>query len=81
MNIKAIIAEDEQKNRENLRQLLLKHCPGIDFIDCCSSADEAYEIIVSLQPELVFLDIEMPGVNGIYVGNELKKQNKNILLL
>ena len=31
MNIKAIIAEDEQKNRENLRQLLLKHCPGIDI--------------------------------------------------
>lgn len=54
MNIKAIIAEDEQKNRENLRQLLLKHCPGIDIIDCCSSAAEAYEIIVSLQPELVF---------------------------
>ena len=64
MNIKAIIAEDEQKNRENLRQLLLKHCPGIDIIDCCSSAAEAYEIIVSLQPELVFLDIEMPGSNG-----------------
>ena len=61
MNIKAIIAEDEQKNRENLRQLLLKHC---DIIDCCSSAAEAYEIIVSLQPELVFLDIEMPGSNG-----------------
>ena len=63
MNIKAIIAEDEQKNRENLRQLLLKHCPGIDIIDCCSSAAEAYEIIVSLQPELVFLDIEMPEIH------------------
>ena len=80
MNIKAIIAEDEQKNRENLRQLLLKHCPGIDIIDCCSSAAEAYEIIVSLQPELVFLDIEMPGMNGIYVGNELKKANKNVII-
>ena len=80
MNIKAIIAEDEQKNRENLRQLLLKHCPGIDIIDCCSSAAEAYEIIVSLQPELVFLDIEMPGMNGIYVGNELKKANRNVIV-
>ena len=64
MNIKAIIVEDEQKNRENLRQLLLKHCPEIDIIACCSSAAEAYEAIVSLQPELVFLDIEMPGGNG-----------------
>lgn len=30
--------------------------------------------------DMVFLDIEMPGINGIYVGNELKKRNKNILI-
>lgn len=30
--------------------------------------------------DIVFLDIEMPGMNGIYIGNELKKRNKNVLI-
>ena len=30
--------------------------------------------------DIVFLDIEMPGMNGIYVGNELKSQNRNIII-
>lgn len=30
--------------------------------------------------DIVFLDIEMPGMNGIYVGNELKSQNRNVII-
>lgn len=32
------------------------------------------------EKDIVFLDIEMPGMNGIYVGNKLKKANKNVLI-
>ena len=32
------------------------------------------------EKDIVFLDIEMPGMNGIYVGNELKKANRNVIV-
>ena len=32
------------------------------------------------QKDIVFLDIEMPGVDGIYVGNELKAENRNVII-
>ena len=32
------------------------------------------------EKDIVFLDIEMPGMNGIYVGNELKKVNRNVIV-
>lgn len=32
------------------------------------------------EKDILFLDIEMPGINGIYVGNELKRQNENIII-
>lgn len=34
----------------------------------------------SQEKDIVFLDIAMPGISGIYIGNELKKQNKNIII-
>lgn len=64
MNIKAIIVEDEQNNRENLLQLLARYCPSVSVIACCSSAAEARQAISATQPELLFLDIRMPGGDG-----------------
>ena len=39
-----------------------------------------YTLADSEEKDLVFLDIEMPGMNGIYIGNELKKANKNVII-
>lgn len=62
--MKAIIVDDELNNRENLRQLLKIHCPEVTIVAACTSAAEAREEIICLDPDLVFLDIEMPGGNG-----------------
>ena len=62
--IKSIIVEDEAQNRENLARLIADYCPQVEVMTQCASASEARQAIIERHPDLVFLDIEMPGGNG-----------------
>ena len=62
--IKAIIIDDEVHCIDTLSILLADYCPQVEVLDKCMSAKKGWEIIEELQPELVFLDIEMPVMNG-----------------
>ena len=62
--IRAIIIDDERHNRENLLQMLSSHCPDVEIVAICGSAIKGRENIINLNPDLIFLDIEMPGENG-----------------
>lgn len=70
MGIRTIIIDDEAPARERLRGLLEAH-KDIEVIDEASDGIEAVAKIKSLQPQLVFLDIEMPGFNGFKVVQSL----------
>lgn len=62
--MRAIIVDDEKNGRENLAGMLKHFCPGIELVGSAISVAEAVELIRSVTPDLVFLDIEMPGANG-----------------
>lgn len=62
--ITAILVDDELINNSNLKALLNKHCKEIDVIATATNADDAKTQIVKTKPDVVFLDIEMPGKNG-----------------
>lgn len=65
MNLKAIIVDDEMPARENLFMLLEEFCPQVKVVAKCSNITDAKEKIISLKPNLVFLDIRMPsGTEG-----------------
>lgn len=64
MMIECIIIDDENHNIENLEWLLTKNCPDVKIVAKASSADEGIKLIREHQPDLVFLDIEMPNKNG-----------------
>lgn len=67
----SVIVDDEIKGRQFLRQLLEKFVPRIKVAGEAANAAEAMELIDSVQPDLVFLDIEMPGKTGIELLKEL----------
>ncbi len=62
---KAIIIDDEELSRESLTLDIQKHCPNISVIAQCPSAKEGMLTIKSLKPDLIFLDVQMPWMNGI----------------
>ncbi|MBN3519228.1 response regulator transcription factor [Algoriphagus lutimaris] len=70
MKYNALLIDDEEGNRELLKRLLKQHCLRIGFIDQAASAKEALDKIQLTKPDVVFLDIEMPGGSGFDFLNE-----------
>lgn len=62
--INAVIVDDEPYCCEALNTLLKRYCPEVNVSAKCHSAAKALVAIEELQPQLVFLDIEMPRMNG-----------------
>ena len=58
--IKAIIVDDELGARESLSKMLEKNCKQIEVVAKVDSMLSAFEAITNKEPDLVFLDIEMP---------------------
>src|ERR1043166_9508912 len=66
MSIRTILVDDEKLAIQGL-QLRLAAFPDVEIIDTCSNGREAIRKIKTLKPDLVFLDIQMPGFDGFSV--------------
>lgn len=69
--ITAILIDDEPNNINTLQQLLARYCPQVQVIGTAESAVTGEEIIKATNPDLVFLDIEMPYGNAFELLNNL----------
>lgn len=65
--IKSVIVEDELAAREVLKNYLTKYCPQVEVIGEAENIKEAVPLLHELQPQLVFLDVEMPFGNAFDV--------------
>lgn len=64
MKLNAIIVEDEANSREILTNYLAKYCPTVHLLGEAASIKEGLELIEKHQPDLIFLDVEMPFGNA-----------------
>lgn len=70
-HLTAIVIDDEKNSREAFIKKLQVHCPDVQLLTECSNGTEGIEAINSLKPQVVFLDIEMPQMNGFTMLQQL----------
>lgn len=71
--IRALLVDDEVLARLALRQALATHA-DVEIVGECGNADEALQALAALAPDLLFLDIRMPGMDGFKLLRQLKPQ-------
>ena len=79
--IKTVIIDDEENNIGTLQSLLTQFCPEIEIIGTAGNAKQAFTVINELQPQLVFLDIEMPMGNGFDLLEKLMPVNFEVIFV
>lgn len=77
--IRSIIIDDEQHCVRALLKDIQQHCPSIELSDTCYSAKEGIMSIKKHHPDLVFLDVEMPWMNGFEMLEVLGDVNFSII--
>ena len=76
-NIKCVIVDDEPTARDIL-QILISQIEGIDIVFSCKNASEALSVLNENSIDLLFLDINMPGMSGISLAKSIPKKTKTI---
>ena len=79
--IKAIVIDDEINSRELLHNMLTNHCENVEVLGMAKDVSSGIEIILQKNPQLVFLDIEMPGGNGFDILNALEDINFKVVFV
>src|SRR5262245_33408146 len=73
--IKSIIIEDDNTKSKHLHSLLQNHFPEIDVLKICNNLKEGVKEVLTLQPDLLFLDVEL---DNDYTGFDLLSQTESV---
>src|SRR5215471_201580 len=77
--IRTIIIDDEQHCIKSLQNDLKKNCPSVEILQSCLSAKDGMIAIKKFNPDLVFLDVEMPWMNGFEMLEAMGEINFSII--
>jgi len=79
--LRTILIDDETPGLESMQRLLQLNCPDVEVVASSNTADKAIEEIRKLQPNLIFLDIAMPGKNGFDLLREMNNTKIEVIFV
>lgn len=81
MKLSALIVDDEASGRENLAYLLQTYCPEIDVLALAASGEAAQLMVEAYRPDVVFLDIKMPRMDGFAFLDSLADRSFSVVFV
>lgn len=79
--ISTIIIDDEPKNIQLLQKMLATHCPLVEIVASESDAQKGLLLIGEMKPQLIFLDVEMPHLNGFDLLKKLEPVSFEVIFV
>jgi two-component system LytT family response regulator len=79
--IKTFLVDDETGNSAILSAVLSEYCPSVLICGTASSVDEAIPLILKTEPQLIFLDIQMPGGTGFDLLDRIARKNLEVIFV
>jgi two-component system LytT family response regulator len=77
--ITAVIIDDEERGRIVLKQKLKTYCPQVEILGEASTGEEGILLITKCSPRVVFLDIEMPRMDGFEMLHQIKEKRFHLI--
>ena len=79
--MKAVLVDDEPDGIRTLKKMLESHCPNVQVAATCSNATAAKQELESIRPDVVFLDIQMPGKSGLDLLTEMPEKDFEVIFV
>lgn len=79
--MKAILVDDEPDGIRTLKKMLETYCPNVNVAATCSNATMARQQLEETKPDVVFLDIQMPGKSGLELLTELPEKDFEVIFV
>src|SRR5262245_51102809 len=79
--MKALLVDDEPDGIRTLTKMLELNCPDVEIVASCANATTAREKLLEMDPDVLFLDIRMPGKNGFEMLAELPEKKFEVIFV